>query len=114
MLQSRQNGQYFASCYSRSVTFSHLHSPPIQELADIVIDGWFRETNELWPGQAWTLKVDQVLHHEKSQHHDILVFDSPEYGSILAVDGAIQCIERDEFGYSHKNHHITSNIEILT
>lgn len=64
------------------------------------VDGWFRETNKLWPGQAWTLKVDQILHHEKSQYHDILVFDSPQYGSVLVVDNAVQCTERDEFGYN--------------
>lgn len=37
-------------------------------------EGWFRETCSLWPGQALSLQVEQLLHHRRSQYQDILVF----------------------------------------
>ena len=36
--------------------------------------GWFSEQNGMWPGQCMSLQVEAVLHHEKSQYQDILVF----------------------------------------
>lgn len=62
-------------------------------------DGWFREISEMWPGQAMTLKVNQVLHHEKSQYQDVLIFESSDHGTVLVLDNVIQCTERDEFAY---------------
>lgn len=37
-------------------------------------EGWFRETCSLWPGQALSLQVEQLLHHQRSRYQDILVF----------------------------------------
>ena len=34
-------------------------------------DGWFREVSDMWPGQAMALKVNKVLHHEKSLYQDV-------------------------------------------
>ena len=53
----------------------------------------------MWPGQAMTLKVNQVLHHEKSKYQDVLVFESSDYGTVLVLDNVIQCTERDEFAF---------------
>jgi hypothetical protein len=60
-------------------------------------DGWFREISDMWPGQAMTLKVKKVLHHEKSKYQDVLIFESTNYGMVLVLDNVIQCTERDEF-----------------
>ena len=60
-------------------------------------DGWFREISSQWPGQAMTLKVNKILHTEKSLYQDVLVFESETYGNVLVLDGVIQCTERDEF-----------------
>ncbi len=60
-------------------------------------DGWFREISSQWPGQAMTLRVNKILHHEKSLYQDVLVFESATYGNVLVLDGVIQCTERDEF-----------------
>ncbi len=49
-----------------------------------------------------TLKVNRILHVEKSQYQDVLVFESETYGNVLILDGAIQCTERDEFSYVPK------------
>jgi spermidine synthase len=46
-----------------------------------------------------TLKVNKILHIEKSLYQDVLVFESETYGNVLILDGVIQCTERDEFSY---------------
>ncbi|RHZ47145.1 hypothetical protein Glove_590g48 [Diversispora epigaea] len=79
-----------------SEPFSH---PQIQ-------DGWFREKPLLWPGQALGLKIKEVLHHEVSKYQDVLIFESTDYGTVLALDGVIQCTERDEFSYQEMITHL--------
>ncbi|KAJ3990052.1 saccharopine dehydrogenase [Lentinula detonsa] len=69
-------------------------------------DGWFREISSQWPGQAMTLKVNKILHVEKSLYQDVLVFESETYGNVLVLDGVIQCTERDEFSYQEMITHI--------
>ena len=44
-----------------------------------------------------TLKVNQILHHEKSKYQDVLIFESSDHGTVLVLDNVIQCTERDEF-----------------
>ncbi|KAI9803061.1 MAG: putrescine aminopropyltransferase [Piccolia ochrophora] len=72
-------------------------------------DGWFREISDMWPGQAMTLKVNQILHHEKSKYQDVLVFESSDYGTVLVLDNVIQCTERDEFAYQEMITHLAMN-----
>ncbi|ODV88719.1 hypothetical protein CANCADRAFT_127935 [Tortispora caseinolytica NRRL Y-17796] len=73
-------------------------------------DGWFREvSDELWPGQAMTLRVKQILHVEKSKYQDVLVFESTDYGNVLVLDGVIQATERDEFAYQEMICHLAMN-----
>ncbi|KAF8206953.1 spermidine synthase [Mycena galopus ATCC 62051] len=71
-----------------------------------IVDGWFREISSQWPGQAITLKVNKILHIEKSLYQDILVFESVTYGNVLILDGVIQCTERDEFFYHEMIAHL--------
>ncbi|KAF2757712.1 spermine synthase [Pseudovirgaria hyperparasitica] len=72
-------------------------------------DGWFREISDMWPGQAMTLKVEKVLHHEKSKYQDVLLFKSTDYGTVLVLDNVIQCTERDEFSYQEMITHLAMN-----
>lgn len=75
-----------------------------------IVDGWFREISDtMWPGQAMTLKVEKVLHHEKSKYQDVLVFKSTDYGNVLVLDNAIQVTERDEFSYQEMIAHLALN-----
>ena len=53
----------------------------------------------MWPGQAMTLRVNSILHHEKSKYQDVLIFESSDHGTVLVLDNVIQCTERDEFAY---------------
>ncbi|UNI15797.1 Spermidine synthase [Purpureocillium takamizusanense] len=95
--------------------FSILSAPPyppdiMSEITHPTIkDGWFREISDMWPGQAMTLKVDKVLHHEKSKYQDVLVFKSTDYGTVLVLDNVIQCTERDEFSYQEMIAHLALN-----
>ncbi|KIY66865.1 saccharopine dehydrogenase [Cylindrobasidium torrendii FP15055 ss-10] len=75
----------------------------------LIQDGWFREINSQWPGQAMTLKVNRILHIEKSQYQDVLVFESETFGNVLVLDGVIQCTERDEFSYQEMIAHLPLN-----
>jgi len=72
-------------------------------------DGWFREKTTLWPGQAMCLEVKEILHQEKSLYQDVLIFKSETYGTVLVLDGVIQCTERDEFAYQEMITHIPMN-----
>ncbi|VDO79304.1 unnamed protein product [Haemonchus placei] len=56
-----------------------------------------------WPGQAFSLKVKEVLFHEKSEYQDVLV---ESYGNVLVLDGIIQATERDEFSYQEMLAHL--------
>jgi spermidine synthase len=73
---------------------------------DAIMNGWFSELSEFWPGQALSLEVDSVLHHEQTEYQDLLVFKSKAYGNVLVLDGAIQATERDEFSYQEMITHL--------
>jgi len=62
-------------------------------------DGWFSESEVMWPGQAMSLKVQEVLFEGRSEFQDVLVFKSTNYGTVLVLDGVIQLTERDEHAY---------------
>lgn len=72
----------------------------------MISDGWFSELEVLWPGQKFSLKVEKVLYHERSEFQDILVFESSSYGRVLVLDGVIQLTERDEFAYQEMISHL--------
>jgi spermidine synthase len=65
----------------------------------MIIDGWFHERSDFWPGQAMSIKVTKVLEHFQSDFQDILVFESENHGTVLVLDGVIQVTTRDEFSY---------------
>lgn len=71
--------------------------PPVQSA---ILNGWFSELIEMsCPGQTFSLKVREVLFHEKSDYQDIMILKSETYGNVLILDGIINCTERDEFSY---------------
>lgn len=74
---------------------------------ELIKNGWFTEISDKhFPGQGLSLKVEEVLHHSKSQFQDILVFRSSTFGNVLVLDGIIQCSERDEFAYQEMISHV--------
>jgi len=73
---------------------------------DLIMNGWFHERGVLWPGQAMSLKVKNVIDHHRSSFQDVLVFESENHGNVLVLDGVIQVTERDEFSYQEMIAHI--------
>jgi spermidine synthase len=89
-----------------------------------VVNGWFEEKEQMWPGQRFSLKLAEPkaggapprLLHEETSHFSlaggieggqlIQVFDSATYGRVLALDGVIQLSERDEFAYQEMIVHL--------
>jgi spermidine synthase len=74
--------------------------------ASLIIDGWFHERNEQWPGQAMSLQVKEVLLHKKTLFQDLLVFESTTWGKVLVLDGVIQLTEKDEMSYQEMMVHL--------
>lgn len=71
------------------------------------MSGWFSEvSHEMWPGQAMSLKIDEVLFRGKSDFQDVMVFTNAQYGKVLVLDGVIQATERDEFSYQEMITHL--------
>jgi spermidine synthase len=73
--------------------------------------GWFTETENMWPGQKFSLALDEfstdsVIFYEETAFQSILVFRSAQYGNVLVLDGAIQLTERDEFAFHEMMVHL--------
>jgi len=73
---------------------------------DKINNGWFSEVNDFWPGQALSLKVDEILFHEKSLYQDVMILKTATWGNVLVLDGVIQITERDEFSYQEMITHL--------
>ena len=58
---------------------------------------WFTET--LHAGWRQQIKVTEVLYHDKTEHQDLILFESPQWGRVLALDGIVQTTTGDEFAY---------------
>ena len=58
------------------------------------------------PSSKALLKIDKLLHAEKSKYQDITVFDSATYGRVLTLDGICQCTLLDEHIYHEMMAHV--------
>ena len=58
---------------------------------------WFDET--LHDGIRQSLTVDRLLHREHTGLHDLAIFENRLFGRVLALDGAVQTTEADEYIY---------------
>lgn len=65
---------------------------------------WFEET--LWPDWAQRIRVREVLYQERSEHQDLVVFESAAWGRVLALDGVVQTTTGDEFVYHEMLVHV--------
>ena len=72
-----------------------------------------RERDTLWfveapfRGMSTRLRVDHLVHHEAGAQ-DVLVFETPAFGRVLALDGVIQVTARDEHVYHETMAHAPS------
>jgi len=67
---------------------------------------------ELWYSEKHTknvklsIKIDRQLHSSQSEFQRIDVFESPEFGRFLTLDGYMMLTERDEFIYHEMITHV--------
>ncbi len=65
---------------------------------------WFCET--LYPDVGQRFQVSKVVHRIKTEHQDLVIFETPVFGRVLALDGVIQVTEKDEFIYHEMMTHV--------
>ncbi|VDO12170.1 unnamed protein product [Rodentolepis nana] len=75
-----------------------------------IMNGWFSEVSDSFPGQAFSLKVREVLFEGQSKFQNILIFESENYGRVLVLDDHIQLTERDESFYQEMISYIPINV----
>lgn len=86
-------------------TFQH------ESVVEMKGEYWFHELSaESFPGQSFALKIEEVLHHAKSEFQDILIFKSSSFGNVLVLNGIVQCTEKDEFVYQE----LITNLPIMS
>ena len=65
---------------------------------------WFEET--LHPGLHTRLRIDKLLYEGNSDLQHLILFENPEFGRVLALNGVVQTTERDEFIYHEMLAHL--------
>lgn len=67
-------------------------------------DLWYSEYHS--PNVRFSIKVSQQLHYEQSEYQTISLYESPEFGRFLTLDGVLMLTERDEFIYHEMIVHV--------
>lgn len=65
---------------------------------------WFQE--KLFPHVRQTFEITRILFRERTEHQDLVIFETPTYGRVLALDDIIQVTEKDEFVYHEMMTHV--------
>ncbi|MDD7429574.1 MAG: polyamine aminopropyltransferase [Oscillospiraceae bacterium] len=65
---------------------------------------WFTEFHS--NDAKMSIRVDKHLHSEQSEYQRIDVFESPEFGRFLTLDGLMMLTEKDEFMYHEMIVHV--------
>lgn len=65
---------------------------------------WFDEA--LGVGIQLGLEVESVLFRETTEHQDLVIYQTAQWGRVMALDGIMQVCERDEFIYHEMLTHV--------
>ncbi|MBL4615035.1 MAG: polyamine aminopropyltransferase [Magnetovibrio sp.] len=60
-------------------------------------------------GYAQSFEVKEIIFQEKTEHQDLVIFDTPTFGRVMALDNIIQVTTRDEYAY----HEMMTHVPIL-
>ena len=63
----------------------------------------------LHDGYGQFFKIDKMLHEVRTEHQHLVIFENAKMGRVMALDGAIQTTEADEFIY----HEMLTHVPIL-
>lgn len=65
---------------------------------------WFQE--KLFPHVRQAFEITNVLFRQRTEHQDLVIFETPTYGRVLALDDIIQVTEKDEYVYHEMMTHV--------
>lgn len=65
---------------------------------------WFEE--RLHANWRQSIRIKEVLFREQTQHQDLLIFESHDWGRVLTLDGVVQTTTADEFCYHEMIVHV--------
>ncbi len=57
-------------------------------------------------GYAQRFEVSRVVYRNRTDFQDLVIFETPHFGRVLALDGIIQTTDRDEFAYHEMLAHV--------
>lgn len=63
----------------------------------------------LHKGYSQSFEVTNVLYQDKTEHQDLVIFETPVFGRVMALDNIIQVTSRDEYVY----HEMMTHVPIL-
>lgn len=69
---------------------------------------WFSEFHA--PDVKHSIRINRHLYSKKSDYQQIDIFDTPEFGRVLALDGNVMLTERDEFIYNEMITHVPMSV----
>ena len=69
---------------------------------------WFSEFHT--PDVQHSIRVNRHLYSYKRDYQQIAIFDTPEFGRVLALDGNVMLTERDEFIYDEMITHVPMSV----
>lgn len=75
-------------------------------MRDKIMDGWFSEIDEQWPGVALSLRIRKILYEGRTKFQKIGFYETETFGRMMALDDVIQITERDEFAYQEMIAHL--------
>lgn len=65
---------------------------------------WFEE--RLHANWRQAMRVKEILFRDQTEHQDLLIFENPDWGRVLALDGIVQTTTGDEFCYHEMLVHV--------
>jgi len=72
------------------------------------MDLWFSEFHA--PDVKHSIRVNRHLYSGKSEYQQIDIFETPEFGKVLTLDGNVMLTERDEFIYDEMITHVPMSV----
>lgn len=71
------------------------------------MDLWYTEKQT--KNHGITTKINQTIHHDKSEYQTLDVIETAEFGNMLILDGMVMTTDRDEFAYHEMITHVAMN-----
>lgn len=69
-----------------------------------ITDLWFSEYQT--PNMCLGLRITKILANHQTKYQHLLVAETDQYGRMMALDGAVQVTEKDEFTYHEMLSHV--------